>query len=149
MKKLEFKVTIDASREDVWNSMLDKDTYLEWTSASWPGSKYEGKWGLNEEMRFVGESGEGTAAKVVKFKPYELLEMKHFAVVLKGGVLDTNSDITKTWVGTIERYEFRDTNGKTELTVTIECFPNWEEMFKGGWPGALKKLKDIIEAIRI
>jgi uncharacterized protein YndB with AHSA1/START domain len=145
MKKLEYKISIDAPVQKVWNTMLSPDSYKEWTGVSWPGSVYEGSWKQGEDIRFVGPDGTGTLAHFTEVKPYQYIFAEHIAVLGKGGVEDRSSDVAKGWVGTLENYFFNENNGKTELKVEIHSNPAWEKMFNDGWPGALNKLKEISE----
>jgi uncharacterized protein YndB with AHSA1/START domain len=71
MKKLEFKIDINATAKKVWDTMLAPDTYKEWVSVSWPGSDYKGKWAKDEKIRFHGEGQGGTLAIIDEIKPYE------------------------------------------------------------------------------
>lgn len=145
MKHLEFKTQIAADKKKVWDTMLHPETYKEWVSASWPGSTYEGKWLKGNNLRFISSSGEGTLATLVEQKPYEDILAKHIAVIKADGSEDRDSDVAKGWIGTTERYTFKERNGKTDLTVAIETSPEWETMFNEGWPDALAKLKEICE----
>jgi hypothetical protein len=145
MKHLEFKIQIAANKKQVWDTMLHPETYEEWVSASWPGSTYEGKWVKGENLRFISSSGEGTLATLVEQEPYEDILAEHVAVIKADGSEDRDSDVAKGWIGTTERYTFKERNGKTDLTVAIETSPEWETMFNEGWPDALAKLKEICE----
>jgi uncharacterized protein YndB with AHSA1/START domain len=145
MKKIEFKIDIDASAQKVWNTMLDPVTYKEWVSVSWPGSTYEGKWEQGESLRFLSTSGEGTKIVLVEYRPYEYVFAKHVAVINADGSEDTTSDIAKGWIGTTESYTFTEKNGKTELKVELNTSPEWASMFEEGWPNALQELKRISE----
>ena len=145
MKKLVFKIDINAGRQKVWNTMLSADTYQQWVEPSWPGSKFFGNWKQGEEMRFLSSSGEGTKAFLNEVKQHELIKATHNAVILKDGSEDANSDLAKGWVGTTESYYFTEKNGKTEVKVEINTSPAWESMFSDGWPAALAKLKEISE----
>ena len=146
MKKVEFKTEIDAKRDKVWNTMLEKETYREWVNAGWPGSTYEGKWKQGETLRFLGEGNQGgTMAKLVEVRQPEYIKAEHIAVITKEGKEDRTSEEANRWVGTTEEYTFTEKNGKTELKVTINTAPQWESMFKDGWPNALNKLKEICE----
>jgi len=144
MTNLEYKIHIKAPKQKVWEIMLQPDTYKEWTGASWPGSFYEGKWAENEKIKFIGKDGSGTLALIEVFKPYEYISAKHIAVLDKGKE-DSDSDIAKSWVGTMENYLFSERNGETDLTVEMEVYPDWQKMFDDGFPNALKKLKEICE----
>ena len=145
MKKLEFKIDIATSRQKVWNTMLNPETYKEWVKASWPGSYYEGNWKQGENLRFISPGQGGTLATLVELRPYEFILAKHIAVIGPDGTEDRDSDVAKGWIGTTESYTFTESNGKTQLKVEINTSPDWEKMFSNGWPNALKKLKEICE----
>lgn len=145
MKTLEFKIDITASPKKVWDTMLTPDTYKKWVQVSWPGSSYVGSWKKGEHIKFLSSSGEGTVAHLTEVNPYNLIDAKHVAVVLKDGSEDRNSEVAQGWVGTTETYRFNEKNGKTELRVIIKTNPAWEQMFNDGWPAALNKLKEITE----
>jgi uncharacterized protein YndB with AHSA1/START domain len=147
MKKLEFKTTINAKREKVWQTMLAPETYREWVNVSWPNSRYEGKWATGENIRFIGgeENQGGTLANFVEVRKPEYILAKHIAVINADGTEDRTSETAKGWIGTTEEYTFTEKDGKTELKVVINTSPDWESMFTDGWPNALNKLKEICE----
>ena len=145
MKNLEYKIHINAPKQKVWKTMIQRGTYEQWVAASWPGSSYEGKWNEGEKIKFVSKNGSGTLALIEVFKPYDYISAKHIAALLEGGREDYDSDIAKGWIGTMESYTFNERNGETDLTVEIKTNPVWQKMFDDGWPNALKKLKEICE----
>ena len=145
MKTLEYKIDIAAPRKKVWETMLNADTYQEWTDVAWPGSFYKGEWKQGENIRFIGKDESGTMATLEEVKPYERISAKHVAILLPGGIEDRTSDIAKRWVGITEDYTFVEKNGKTQVVVNIKTNPDWAKMFDDGWPKALAKLKEISE----
>lgn len=145
MKKLEFKIEIAASKQKVWDTMINPETYREWVNASWPGSYYEGNWKQGENLRFLSPGQGGTLAKLIEHKPAKYVLARHIAVINNDGTEDRDSDIAKGWIGTTESYTFTETNGKTEIRVEINTPPDWEKMFTDGWPNAMEKLKEITE----
>lgn len=145
MKKLEYQIGINATPQHVWETMLAPDTYREWVAGSWPDSFYQGRWAQGEEVRFIGENGAGTLAFIKTYRPYELIEAEHIAILLDGGERDTTSDFAKNWVGVTEDYHFEARDGGTLLTIVMHIKPGWEQMFNDGWPNALKQLKAICE----
>ncbi len=145
MKHLEFKIEISSPAKKVWETMLNKETYEQWVSKSWPNSSYDGKWEQGQKIKFVGPDGSGTLAEMVEVKPYQSIVARHIAVLGPGGTEDRTSDIAKGWIGTMEGYKFAEQQGKTTVTVSIDTPPDWAKMFEEGWPAALEELKRITE----
>jgi uncharacterized protein YndB with AHSA1/START domain len=146
MKKLEYNIAINATRQKVWSTMLEKETYKQWVDVAWPGSYYEGEWKQGNNLRFITPDGSGTLVTLLKHLPYELSHAKHIAVLNPGGVEDRDSEVAKGWIGTTETYTFTEAKGVTELKVEIDTNPDWAAMFHDGWPKALAKLKELSES---
>ena len=79
MKKLQFKVSIDAPVTKIYDFMLgtnNKSTYEQWTSLFNPISTYEGSWNKGNKILFIGvdEKGEkgGMFSKIAKTFPTDL-----------------------------------------------------------------------------
>lgn len=147
MKHLKYSTQIAAAPQQVWSTMLDPETYKEWTRVSWPDSHFDGQWKQGEKIRFISSDGSGTLASIVELRPYEYISARHEAILQKGGTEDRDSEAAKGWTGIMENYTFTHRNGGTELTVDIETNPAWEEMFNDGWPKALEALKNITEKV--
>jgi uncharacterized protein YndB with AHSA1/START domain len=149
MKKLEFKIDINANAKRVWDTMLNPQTFKEWISASYPGSYYKGQWKKGENIKFLSGNNDGTLATITELRPYEFILAKHIAVINQDGTEDKNSETAKGWIGTTEAYSFTELNGKTELKIEVNTYPEWEQMFSDGWPKGLKKLKEISERSKV
>jgi len=146
MKTLHFETTIDATPQRVWQAMLDKETYVQWAGAAWPGSSYHGEWKQGAHIRFTGDDGGGgTLAEITELDPYSHIAMKHIAIILEDGKLDRESDMAQGWIGSTETYTFTAENGSTKLDVEITTPPEWSEMFEDGWPDALDALQQLAE----
>jgi uncharacterized protein YndB with AHSA1/START domain len=146
MKKLEYSIEIDAPATKVWKTMLDPESYKQWVQESWPGSFYEGTWEQGKTIRFIGDNGSGTLARIDELVPNKSMKADHIAVLLPGGIEDTESNEAKGWIGTKENYTFVANGNKTSLFIEIITNPDWQKMFDDGWPVALNKLKQICEA---
>lgn len=147
MKKLHFEITINAPKEKVWNTMLGKNTYPEWTEPFAPGSNFVGDWKKGSKILFTapGEKGDmGMVSRIKDNRPYEFISIEHIGM-LQDGVEDTTSEAVKAWAGALENYTFKEKDGKTELIIDTDTTEEYIEMFKGMWPNALQKLKDISE----
>ncbi len=146
MEKLTFSTIINASREKVWNTMLEKDTYQEWTVPFHEGSTYDGNWEEGSEMKFTGPDEDGSVsgmyAVIAANRPHEFVSIKH------GGEFKNDEKIPWPVVDGQEGYEnytFKDIDGGTEVIVELMVLREWKDMFNEMWPKALAKLKEIAE----
>jgi uncharacterized protein YndB with AHSA1/START domain len=149
MHKLHFTIHIDASREKVWNTMLEDATYRQWTSIFSPGSHFEGSWDQGSKIVFLGEGDEdkesGMVATIAENRPYEFISIKHLGMI-NDGVEDTESEEVKSWVGAREEYTLRDAvGGGTDVEIDVDTTEEYEEDFSEMWPKALQRLKELAE----
>ena len=148
MQKLNFSIIINASKEKVWNTMLEDKTYRIWTEAFSKGSHFIGDWSKGSKILFLGpnENGEmgGMVSRIKENKKYEFISIEHIGMV-QDGKEDTTSEAIKVWAGSLENYTFKDKNGATEILVEMDSNEEYAEMFTGMWPKALQKLKEISE----
>lgn len=148
MSKLNFSIVIDAPKEKVWTTMLEKETYNKWTEVFSPGSHYVGNWDQGSKILFLGPSNNGKVGGMVsRIKEnilHKYISIEHLGEVYDG-VEDTTSDRVKAWAGSLENYTFIDKEGKTELLVDMDINEEYKEMFEDMWPKALQKLKSLCE----
>jgi uncharacterized protein YndB with AHSA1/START domain len=147
MVKQRFQVKINAAREKVWETMLGKPTYEQWTKAFSPNSTFVGDWSEGSSMRFWDPGlGGGTKALLEKVEPFKLLRMRHVAMIAANGSEDVESPGAKNWIGALEQYRFSESKGVTLLTVDIEAHEDYSAELADGWNQALKLLKGLCEA---
>jgi len=149
MDKLHFSIFIDASREKVWQVMLDDATYRDWTSAFNPGSYFKGDWSQGSKMLFLGpdpRTGQegGMVSRVAENRQPEFLSIGHMGLVMNG-VEDTSSEEAKKWAPAFENYTFNEKDGGTELLIDLDTNENMSNEFKQMWPKALERLKELVE----
>ncbi len=148
MQRLNFPVTINAPKEEVWRAMLADATYRQWTSAFEEGSYAVTDWKEGSKALFLTPSGNGMVSTIATHRPNEFLSIKHLGVV-KRGVEDTTSEEGKGWAGALENYSLREVNGTStltvELTAEMDVKQEYTNYFKETWPKALSKLKEIAE----
>jgi uncharacterized protein YndB with AHSA1/START domain len=145
MKTLNYSIKIDAPKQKVWNTMLEKDSYKKWAQAFSPDSQYEGEWKQGSYMNFFDPNMGGTKAVLEIVQPPNKILAKHVAILSKDGVEETKSEIAKKWIGAEEEYTFYETDGVTELKIEIKTHEDFAQMFDEGWDKALKSLKDLCE----
>lgn len=146
MEKITFTTIINASREKVWNTMLQKDTYQKWTVPFHEGSTFEGDWTEGSEMKFIGPSEDGSVsgmyAVIVANRLYEFVSIKHLGELQNG---EKNPWPVVEGQEGYESYTFKDVAGGTEVLVELTVPTEWKEMFNDMWPKALLKLKELAE----
>lgn len=149
MQKLRTSIFIQAPREKVWDTMLNEDTYRDWTSAFHPGSYYKGSWEKGSKILFIGPDPEtgsdmGMVSRIAESTKPEYVSIEHLGII-KDGVEDTTSEEAKKWAPAFENYTFNERDGGTELVVELDIGESEREMFEQMWTGALQRLKEISE----
>jgi len=148
MEKLNFSIDIKATKEKVWNTMLEDKTYRAWTEAFTPGSHYIGDWNKGSKILFLGpgENGKmgGMVSRIKENKLHEFISIEHLGIV-QDGKEDTTSEAVKDWAGALENYTFTENNGVTTVAVEMDSNEEYSEMFNVMWPKALQKLKELAE----
>jgi len=144
MKRLNFSIQINASKEKVWNVLWDDVTYRKWTSTFSEGSYAISDWKEGSKILFLSPNGEGMFSTIAKKNPYEFMSFKHLGTV-KGGEEQPDNEETKKWSGAMENYSLDEKNGVTELTVTMDITEDHEQYFKDTFPKALESVKALAE----
>ncbi len=146
MEKLTFSTVINAPREKVWDTMLEKNTYQEWTKPFHEGSTYEGNWEEGSEMKFIGPNDDGGVggmyARVVENRPYEFVSIQHLGELKNG---EKNPWPVVPGEEGYENYLFKDVSGGTEVIVELTVPAEWKDMFDDMWPKSLAILKELAE----
>lgn len=147
MKTLHFSIQINAPRKKVWDTMLNDNTYREWTAIFMPGSHFVGKWDKGSKIQFLAPSEDGKIGGMTSMIAdnvlHELISIKHLGLVTDG-VEDTTSEEAKKWVG-YEKYRFIEMDGKTQLKIEVDTINDFVLFMKDTWPKALQILKELAE----
>lgn len=144
MEKQEFKISIDAPKEKVWNILWGKNTYPVWTSVFAEGSSVETDWKKGSRAVFHDGQNNGMISSIAENIPNEYMSIKHLGT-LKNGVEDMDSPETKEWAGALENYTLKNADGKTELVVDMDITEQYKDYFIKTWPRALDKVKELAE----
>ncbi|MFN0030945.1 MAG: SRPBCC domain-containing protein [Flavobacteriales bacterium] len=151
MKKLQFKVSINAPVTKVYNIMLgisSKSTYEQWTSMFNPTSSYEGSWEKGSKMLFVGvdEKGEkgGMVSRIAEIIPNRFVSIQHYGLVTAGKEITEGPEVEK-WANGLENYSFEENKGTTTVTVDLDTTEEFVDYMNENYPKALDKLKDFCE----
>ena len=145
MERKSFSISINASREKIWDVLWSDGSYRKWTSVFAEGSRAETDWKKGSKVLFLDGKGEGMVSKIVENIPNEYLSIEHLGEI-KNGIEDTTSEKVKQWAGAMENYTLKEIKGKTELNVDMDIAEEYKDYFLTTWPKALEKIKELAEA---
>lgn len=149
MKTLNYSIFINASKEKVWNTMLEDATYRAWTAPFNPaGSSFKGNWDKGSIIHFIGvdaktgkEDG-GMYSEVAENKLHEYVSLKHLGEIKDGVEVPWE----KPEQIAFENYTFVEKDGGTEVLVEITNMPDeYLGWMNDLWPKALEALKELSE----
>ena len=153
MEKMQFTTSIDAPVATVYNKMIGKETFKQWTSVFNPTSDYEGgdmegNWTKGSKVLFVGTDKQGKRGGMVGYIREN--QQNEYVSIEYVGILDDDNEITEgpvaqDWQG-FENYTFDSHNGSTTVTVDVDVNDQMIDYFKKTYPKALDKLKSLCEA---
>jgi uncharacterized protein YndB with AHSA1/START domain len=139
-----FSTSINAPKDLVWRTMLEDETYRQWTSAFHEGSYAVTDWKPGSKALFLAPDGSGMVSRVADHRPNEHLSLEHLGIV-RNGVEDTTSTDVLRWAGAREDYTLREDAGRVVLTVEMDTTEEQRQAFEGMWPQALAALKELSE----
>ncbi len=148
MERLHYSITIKAPVARVWDTMLEEESYKEWTEVFAPGSHYVGSWEQGSKILFLapGEDNSqgGMVSRIKENRKHDFISIEHLGV-FENGEEDTSSKKVQEWAGVLENYTFKEKDGTTELLIDMDIEEDYKEMFDEMWPKALEKLKRLAE----
>jgi len=145
MERKSFSISVNASREKIWDILWSDSSYRQWTSVFAEGSRAETDWKKGSKVLFHDGKGDGMVSTIIENIPNEFMSIKHLGEVKKG-IEDTTSEKVKQWAGAMENYTLKEINGKTELNVDMDIAEEYKDYFLTTWPKALEKIKELAEA---
>jgi uncharacterized protein YndB with AHSA1/START domain len=140
-----FSIDINASKEKVWYSLWDDENYEAWVSTFCEGSYAISDWNQGSKIYFLDQNGSGMNSEIAINKPFETMLFRHLGE-LKEYSEQPETETTKAWSGAEERYDLKENNGITTVTVTIDLVEKYLDYFNDAFPKALEKLKSIAES---
>lgn len=146
-KSLHFSVQVKAPRAHVWDTMLGAATYPDWTSAFCEGSHFVGSWNRGDRIRFLDPNNNGMLGEIAENRRHEFISVRMLGEI-NAGVEDTTSDKVRAWAPAFENYTFRDKDGGTELQISVDVAPDYEQMIQDAYPKALARLKVLCETTK-
>lgn len=149
MKKLQQSIEINATREQVWDAIINDAKYRRWTATFHEGSHFEGGWNTGDTIRFIAinEKGEkeGMLSTIYSSIYPEYISIEHKGII-SNGIDDTTSDAVKTWAPSFENYSLTSIDEQTtKFTVEMDSPEEYYDHFVETWSKALVVLKQVSE----
>lgn len=144
---MQFAVRINATKEKVWNTLWNDNSYRKWTAIFAEGSyAVTDNWKEGSKVLFLDGKRNGMVSMVAGNRPYEYMSFVHKGEV-KDGIEETESEQVKQWEGMTENYTLTPSVDGTELLVEMEANMSVDikDYFEKTWPLAMKKIKELAE----
>ncbi len=142
MRKLQFSITIEASREKVWRTLWEDKTLRDWANIIDEGMYMVGELNEGANVQFISSSGGyGVTSLVEKLSPNAFVSFKQLMDTQEFG----KQEREKEWTGGTETYALTEKEGVTTLTLTTDVPPELEETMKDRLPKALERVKELSE----
>lgn len=142
MKELQFQVEIQATKQGVWDTLWQDETFRQWASIIDPGIYMTGVLKEGNEVQFISaENGYGVTSLVEKLVEGEFLLLRHSADTKDSGQKERANE----WTGGEESYRLAEQGDITTLTVAFDVPSEQEEYFTVNYPNALERVKVLAE----
>ncbi len=144
MKQVHYSVTINATKEQVWATLWQDESFRDWASIIDPGTYMVGDLKVDSEIQFISsENGYGVTSLVERLTVGEFLLLRHHSDTQDSG----KHHRANQWTGGEESYSLTSNDGLTTLDVTLDIPTELEEILRLSYPLALKRVKHLAERI--
>src|SRR5690625_4798650 len=89
MKRNKFSVAIDAPSKQVWDVLLNMESYYQYTAPVCEGSSVITSWKEGTQVKFLDASGQVTLVKIVRNQPPYRMWIEVVGVIHQDGRTDT------------------------------------------------------------
>ena len=117
MKKLQFSIEINASKESVWATLWEDASFRVWANLIDEGTYMRGEMKEGNEIQFLSSlNGYGVTSLIEKLDLNAFVLFRHSADTKESG----QQEREKEWTGGTESYSLTEKNRITTLTVNTE-----------------------------
>lgn len=142
MKEFQFSIEINASKERVWATLWDDETFRDWANIIDEGTYMKGVMKEGNEIEYISSvNGYGVTSLIEKMNLNEFILFRHGADTKESG----QQEREKEWTGGTESYSLTEKNGVTLLSVKTDVPEGMEEIFNDSLPRALERIKILAE----
>ena len=146
-EKIEKSILIDASKEKIWEVLLDDQYFRQWSCAFAPGSYADTDWSLNSIAEIKSPSEDGLFGKIILHRPQEAITIKYEGVKINGDK-DTTGQEAKNWIGCLETYHISEEGNSCLLSISQDTPKKYVHAFWSNWDEALERIKNLAEGSR-
>ncbi len=126
MKTLHFEINISAPVSKVYQKMLGKGTFEQWTSEFSPTSRYQGNWHKGSKMLFLADEADGRecgmVSRIKENQPDHFVSIEHIGLYEEGKEILTGPKVD-SYSGALEEYTFEETENGTHLKIRMDAIP--------------------------
>lgn len=148
MERLQFNTQIQAPVEQVFDTMIGKEGYKQWTSVFCSTSDFEGSWKEGEKIMFVAVNKEGKRegmlGRVKAHVPNRFVSVEYYGV-LDGQEEVTEGEVAQGFKDMYENFSFEPNGKGTNVTVDVDVEDAFKTYLSETYPKALDRLKEICE----
>jgi len=145
MKEIQFSIEINASKENVWATLWEDETFREWANVIDEGTYMKGVMKEGNEIQFISSiNGYGVTSLVEKLNLNTFVMLRHEADTKESG----QQKREKEWTGGAESYFLTEKKGVTILIVKMDVPINLEEIMNIRFSKALECIKILAEKKR-
>lgn len=144
MKRLEFTIEINASKEKIWQSLWEDASYRNWVSVFCEGTYVKTNWNEGDSVHFLTPDGKGMNSIIEKKVTYQYIAFKHISE-LENFEPQPVDEATSEWTGAMEIYELIPNQSSVTLKVLMDTSEKYIEYFETTFPKALERVKELSE----
>ena len=144
LEKLEFNITINATKEKIWKVLWSPDSYKAWTNAFCEGSYMITDWKVGDKVHFLAPDGAGMYSIIEEKTENEYVAFKHIGEIKDKKELALDAE-SKIWTGSMETYLLTEKEDGIELHVEMDTLDDYIDFFCNHFPDGLKKIKELAE----
>ena len=144
-KTIKKSIAIHAPKEKVWEVLLNDEYTRQWYAEFMEGSHAETDWKVGSKALFTDSNGSGIIGKIVENKKAELLTIEYLGAV-ENGKEEYDSEMAKAVKGSMEIYKLSESNGVTNLIISVDMGEEHFDFMSLAWDKALQKIKSFSEA---
>jgi uncharacterized protein YndB with AHSA1/START domain len=144
-KNIEKNITINSSKEKVWNVLFSDDTYLIWAAEFGQDSYAETDWKKGSKALFKGKDGSGIVGHITELVEPDFLAIEYDGLINSDGSEDLESEEALVFKGKLETDTLVESDGVTELDIVSGMSEEYFEMMDKAWDKALLKVKELSE----